>query len=533
MRLARQPHGSPFPWPKSVLYERANVAKYSGLLFRGGIQKCRAWIVEYIAPSNARATALGKYLVALSKSLEGQDASKPSAKRKRLHLLYIISDVLHHTVAKQHDRNLESALQSHLPGLVANAAAFQNSPKHAQKLERLVELWEVKAYVSPGVLPKLRDALKGSISGSENQEQQTALGSTSLKIAKDAPFVLPSHHGDSSTPWFDLPASTWLPHLTPNSTKPMLPDLIQPIQLASGPADRAVTEAVKALLSDVDRIFSKGKTWNASSNESHLTDTNQLGEMVLIDEVTGDIIGGETYYGWSRQFCEKMRERRRKGKLGNGKEQRSRSRSISYDSRGRSRSSSAPAFKRRRRSSSNSSREDRHRGFRPSSRSPQQHLHVSLNRHSGSRSRSRSRSKPRTRDERPRSPDRRYMSQDQKPPPIQGHSYPAVAHLQHHNFPHIPQTGTFPPPPPPPAGYQGPWPPPPPPPPVAGRPMPNWLPGPGFIPPTMGGWNPNAPPPPPPPQYQQGWGSNQQSGNGGRGNGYSSRADHGRGRGRW
>ncbi|KAK0383776.1 hypothetical protein NLU13_9687 [Sarocladium strictum] len=285
---------------------------------RPNVQKCRAWIVEHITPSNARATALGKYLVAFSKSLDNQEATKPSAKRKRLHILYILNDTLHHTVIKQDDKKLEQALQSFIPSLVANAASYRGCPKHARKVEDLVALWEEKAYVSPTLVARLRDALTGGVSGSEDQEPQTALGATSLKIAKDAPFLLPSHHGDTSTPWFDLPASTWLPHLTPNSTKPMLPDLIKPIQLSSGPATKSLTEAVQELLSDVERIFSKGKQHDFSGNDVQQTDTNQLGEMVLLDELTGNVIGGETYYGWSRRFCEKMKERRRKQKLGNG-----------------------------------------------------------------------------------------------------------------------------------------------------------------------------------------------------------------------
>ncbi|KAL2207959.1 hypothetical protein CC79DRAFT_1321966 [Sarocladium strictum] len=283
---------------------------------RSNVQKCRVWIVENIASSTARATGLGKYLVALSKTLEGHTVSKPSTKRKRLHLLYIISDVLHHTTTKAEVRQFEQNINIHLPRLVAYAAAFKNSPKHDKKLKQLVELWEERAYVTSTILPNLREALSGDTYTADDQGQQTAAGSTSLKVAKDAPFLLPSHHGDASVPWFDLPAATWLPHLTPNSTKAMLPELIKPIQMSSGPADKVLREAVETLLLDVDRIFSKGKQWEADSNESLQIETNGLGEMVLIDEITGDIVGGETYYGWSRQFCEKMKERRRKLKAG-------------------------------------------------------------------------------------------------------------------------------------------------------------------------------------------------------------------------
>lgn len=85
-------------------------------------------------------------------------------------------------------------------------------------------------------------------------------------------------------------------------------DFIQLIQFVLGLVDRVVMEVVKVLFFDVDRIFLKGKIWNVFSNEFYLIDMNQFGEMVFIDEVMGDIIGGEMYYGWLCQFCEKMRE---------------------------------------------------------------------------------------------------------------------------------------------------------------------------------------------------------------------------------
>ncbi|KAH8176996.1 RNA polymerase II-binding domain-containing protein [Sarocladium implicatum] len=498
---------------------------------RPNVQKCRAWIVDHIAQSRGRAGALGKYLVALSKSLETQDGSKPSAKRRRLHLLYILSDALHHTVNTKDDHTLEESLQTSLPSLVAYASAFKDSPKHTQKLEQLIQLWEERDYVSRTLTTKLREALSGDVPGSDDIEPQTAAGATSLKIAKEAPFVLPSYHGDASTPWFDLPASTWLPHLTPNSTKPMLPDLIQPIRLNSGPADKILTEAVQTLLSDVDRIFSKGRSWDLSDKDAQHVDTNQLGEMVLIDEVTGDTVGGETYYGWSRQFCEKMKERRRKAKRGIAQDRGSRSRSRSDDSRSRSRSTSPPGFSRRRRSSSAGSRGNDRRGFSRGSRSRSPRKPSRGFSHQRSPSRSRSRSRPRYQDDRRHSPGRYHTSHEQ-PPAQQQHMAPYhVPPPQHHGFPSVPPVGGFPAPPPPPVGYQGPWPPPPPPPPALGGGVPNWFPASGFAPAT---WNSNAPPPPPPTgsSHQHGpWGQNHQGNNSRAGNAYQSRGNYGRGRG--
>ncbi|WXC66129.1 hypothetical protein SNK03_011912 [Fusarium graminearum] len=479
---------------------------------RPNVQKCKVWIIENVAPSTARTTALAKYYGALSKSLQ-DDGSRPSLKRRRLHLLYVLNDVFYHIIAR--NGNIEFAIpwDNVLPGLIASASAFDNCPKHKKKLEDLIRLWDEQQYINSKMVTKLEEALASGVAPQTAQEPQVS--NVSLKLAKNAPFTLPSFHGDNSVPWHDLPATTWLPHLTPNSTKPMFPDEIRPIRLAAGPADKVLVTAVQDLLGEVERMFSKEQKWD----DDPTNDLNELGERVILDEITGDIIGGETYYGWSRRFCEKMKERKRNG--GKGAD-RGRSRSRSY-SRGRSRSSSRPAHKRPR-----VSRDPRSRSLtRSRSRSRSRDHDRSRNRRhtsSYSRSRSRSRSRGNQHDRsrqrsysrsRSRSPSRYYNKDVQdrpnRPPPIPQQQPQA-------HFPPIPPRGDFPPLPPPPVGYQGPWPVPPPPPPMA----PGWFPhNPAMMGP-MTGWN--VPPQPPPPHngYQ----------GRGRGNGFRGRGRGGYDRGR-
>ncbi|KAI1016713.1 hypothetical protein LB504_006975 [Fusarium proliferatum] len=479
---------------------------------RPNVQKCKVWIIDKIAPSAARTTALAKYFNALSKSLQ-DDGSRPSLKRRRLHLLYVLNDVLYHVVTRNDDFKFATAWEPVLPGMIASAAAFDNCPKHKQKIADLIRLWENQQYVKSSFAKKLEDALASGVAPQAAQEAHAP--NVSLKLAKEAPFTLPSFHGDSTVPWYDLPATTWLPHLTPNSTKPMFPDRIRPIQLAAGPADKVLVNAVQDLLGEVERMFSKEQKWNDEPGN----DLNELGERVVLDEITGEVIGGDTYYGWSRQFCEKMKERKKKDRKGTDRG-RSRSRSRSY-SRSRSRSSSRPTHKRRRASQDSRGRSlsrSRSRSYSPDNdriakrpRSP-----------SYSRSRSRSRSR-KARFERPgysRSPSRsppRFQDKDaqdrpHRPPPFPQQAPPTP-------FLPVPPPGEFPVPPPPPTGYQGPWPPPPPPPHMA----PGWFPpNPAMMGQMMGGWN--VPPPPPPPHngYQ----------GRGRGNGYRGRGRGGYGRGR-
>ncbi|KAI7766143.1 hypothetical protein LZL87_001256 [Fusarium oxysporum] len=260
---------------------------------RPNVQKCKVWIIDKIAPSAARTTALAKYFNALSKSLQ-DDGSRPSIKRRRLHLLYVLNDVLYHAVTRNDDFKFATAWEPVLPGMIASAAAFDNCPKHKQKIADLIRLWENQQYVKSSFAKKLEDALASGVAPQTAQEAQPS--NVTLKLAKDAPFTLPSFHGDSTVPWYDLPATTWLPHLTPNSTKPMFPDQIRPIQLAAGPADKVLVNAVQDLLGEVERMFSKEQKWNDEPGN----DLNELGERVVLDEITGEVIAGDTYYGWSR-----------------------------------------------------------------------------------------------------------------------------------------------------------------------------------------------------------------------------------------
>ncbi|RSL42109.1 hypothetical protein CEP53_012372 [Fusarium sp. AF-6] len=267
---------------------------------RPNVQKCKAWIVDNVAPSPARIAALAKYLGILSKSLQ-DDGSRPSLKRKRLHLLYVLNDVFYHVIKRKGDGKFATLWDGVLPSLVASAAAFDNCPKHKAKLENLVRLWEEKKYFSTDIISKLKDALASGVASQPTETPQ--ISNAPIRLAKDAPYTLPSLHGDPSTPWYDLPATTWLPHLTPNSTKPMIPDLIRPIQLAPGPADKVLVDAVQGLLGEVERMFSREQKLNDEPG----VDLNELGERVLLDEITGEIIGGETYYGWSQVETEAVR----------------------------------------------------------------------------------------------------------------------------------------------------------------------------------------------------------------------------------
>ncbi|KAI1349575.1 hypothetical protein F5Y01DRAFT_289112 [Xylaria sp. FL0043] len=501
------------------------------------VQKCKQWIFANLAHSSARVAAMAKYLLALARSYSAdlattRKAREPSSKRKRLHLLYIVNDALYQAHVRDRNGHFAANLEPMLPSLVQSAAAFPNSPKHSKKLLDLLDLWEKHQYYQPEVIEKLRQAVRD---GPKSQEMPAAQdnstngsANTNTKSSKDAPFIMPTMHGDAATPWYDLPAANWLPVMEPNSTRPMNPEMVRPLRFASGPVDKQLIKAVQNLLADVDRIYSKERVVSNDPTE----DIDQLGQRIVLDEITGEIVGGETYYGWSRAFCEKMKQRRKKKATSkNGERGRSTSRSPSRSlsrSRSRTRSlsrgSSRPAFKRRRISPSpdspRSRSRSRNRSYDDRSRERSRDWQ---RRRSYTRSRSRSRSVSRSRSPgySPTSPVRQRPYTKSPNPPNPGPNLvpnpqfpPQPPNFMQQGFsPVPPDFGQFPVPPPPPPNYQGPWPPPPPPPPAGGIP-PNWMPP---MPNMSGGWGVPHPPPPPPPQQQQGGGGYQQYGRGGRG----------------
>ncbi|KAK4127525.1 hypothetical protein N657DRAFT_641529 [Parathielavia appendiculata] len=535
------------------------------------VQRCKQWALSNLVPSSSRIAPFCKYLVALSKSIGGEkDATAldskagrvPSAKRRRLHVLYILNDILYHVKHRNRDDGFALKLEPTISALVRSAASFNNCPKHIRKIQNLIGLWEENGYFARTVIQQLRAAVEeGPTAGGGGQSTDDGDSSASAvaKAAKSAPWVMPAMHGDPSTPWYDLPAGNWMPVLEPNSTRPINPAMIKPLVLAQGPADKSLVEAVKSLLVDVERIYSKEVNLDEPP-----PNVGRLGERVEIDELTGDIIDGDTYYGWSRAFCEKMKRRRRVriGRNGRSDGDRGRTRSTSYtrsDSRSRSRprdrsdvssrSSERPDFKRQRMSGSPPSRSrGRSRSRSPSGRrSPDRHRSRSYQRSrsrsrspSGRRSQSRSRSRSRGYRYRrpnvnekgkcqPQSPDFGIRSRSrswsrpgsplrsQEPPPPSRNGYvpqmpaPSGTWNQHPPPPPPPSMATYPIPPPIPSqqGFGLGFPvPPPPPPPTYQAP---WPPAPPSIPPPpmVGQQSPNFFVPPgnavPPPPFPGGW----------------------------
>ncbi|KAI9722940.1 MAG: hypothetical protein M1812_001389 [Candelaria pacifica] len=516
------------PDPTSIPQEE--ITRFHGLLDAAilqcspsNVQNCKAWLFRNTLPSPARITALGKYLANLSASFilptgkEGHpvaDFVRTSCKRKRLHILYLLNDLIHH--AKYHNgasttyASLTSKLQPHLVELISSVASyeFDTCPKHHKKIGELLDIWDDNGYYARQYIDKLRGSAENAagVTVAENEHTEDFI----LKSGKDGakkivPFIMPATHGDVSTPYYDLPAGNMMPHIIPNSSTPINPQLVKPLQFVAGPADESLIAAVKDFFRDVQRVLDSSN----DVDEKIFMDIDALGQPVIKDEITGEVLGGEGYYGWSKNFCAKMkrrsngpvpkdngvrgrrdssscgaspRKRRRYSYSEGSGRSRSRDRSRSY-----SRSDRARAHSRGRHDSYSSSR-SRSRGTR--SKSPR------YRRFSHSRSRTRTRSlssagrSPFRQDDLPKSLEQSSKTaqtvgptavQNPTPPPPFPANFPQ-------GFPFGPGGLPIPPPPPPPAGG-GQWPIPPP---ILSNNQ--FVPFPGLV-----------PPPPPPPSGPRGY----------------------------
>ncbi|KAI9837949.1 MAG: hypothetical protein M1838_004701 [Thelocarpon superellum] len=315
--------------PDLISVSRDEIAQFHTLLDKAltqcsptNIQTCKRWLLKNAVSSSTRVTGLGKFLVALSASFsehvksagDGSDASKPSRRRRRLHILYLVNDLLHHV--KYHDASvasappLLSALQPFLHDLFVSAAAAGHRPEHERKIGELLDIWDDKSYYTRDAIRDLRRAINDA--GNEDTSSRLrasdeARGDAALSVKrgngrKDA-FTMPASHGDPATPYYDLPAANMMPHIEPNHAAPIDPTLVQPLRFVAGPADPGLASIVTDFLKEVEQIFKP----RDPEEDGEVVDVDELGGRIYRDASTGELTQQEGYYGWSKAFCDRMK----------------------------------------------------------------------------------------------------------------------------------------------------------------------------------------------------------------------------------
>ncbi|KAI9807077.1 MAG: hypothetical protein M1825_005794 [Sarcosagium campestre] len=331
LAIARASLSASFLRPDPTVVSKDQIGNFHALLEKvisqcssDNVQRCKRWLLAEVIPSTARITAFGKYLVALTATFvesakqSGSGEKTTSAKRKRLHVLYIIHDLLHHLKNKPVPSRVSptpfDTLLPLLPALFRLTASFRDSPKHQRKIRELLNLWRKHQIYEESIIKNLQsivdDAESTELSLSDGADlllgKDPDASAKAKSGEKELPFVIPATHGDPSIPYYDLPAGNMMPHIVPDDPTPINPAMVRPLQFVTGPAAESLVTAVKDFLHEADRIFDCVK----HDEELILADVDELGRYVIRDEINGVTRQVESYYGWTKSFCENVKAHR-------------------------------------------------------------------------------------------------------------------------------------------------------------------------------------------------------------------------------
>ncbi|KEF54765.1 uncharacterized protein A1O9_09207 [Exophiala aquamarina CBS 119918] len=263
------------------------------------IQACKQWLLDNVVVSAPRTIALGKFLLSVSKhkASEAKNNSKSFLSRQRLHILYLVHDLLHHS--KYHNQNVsteETVIQSLRPILcdLFQLAASQRKSKVKRRLIGLIDIWDKEKYFTKEQLLAFQNSLSASPETSGSPLQPP---SKSENVSLDLPYNIPSTHGDPSLPFYELPAANLMHLIVPNSSQPIRPAEVRALQFSAGPADESLVNALKDFLRDVDRM---DNTFAKLENDSIPVEVDELGQVQYRNEA--EDLTADTYYGWSRTF---------------------------------------------------------------------------------------------------------------------------------------------------------------------------------------------------------------------------------------
>lgn len=186
-------------------------------------------------------------------------------------------------------------------------------------------------------------------------------------IVSDLPYNIPSTHGDPALPFYDLPTANLMHLIVPNSSQPIRPSEVRALQFSAGPADESLVHALKDFLRDVSRM---DNSFTKLEDEGIPIEVDELGQIQYRNEA--DDMTGDTYYGWTQAFCDKMKSRDKVHNTGDpsrrshspdSSRSQSRSRSRSRSRSQKSRSWSRTQRKRRHYSESSSEKSQSPRFF--------------------------------------------------------------------------------------------------------------------------------------------------------------------------
>ncbi|KAK6428610.1 hypothetical protein LTR95_015245 [Oleoguttula sp. CCFEE 5521] len=319
----------------AVLFTRA-LSRASNICTKSEVKACKDFVIRNVIPSTTRTTALSKYLVALGKSctpsnpddLEGLDDSgtgksrePPTAAFRRLHLLYVVHDVLCFESTRLKDAAharqvscnpacievVKSTAQS-LAHLAAHSEGNGPSTTLAS-IQRIVDYWEKLGLFTPEQRSDLRSSITTTRTWEDldrhlaSQEAKAVLDEQRRK-GEESKWILPRQHHlphDPTTPWHDLPATNAL------YQKRMRGFPIRANALKPGGVylQRGGQQASESLRRDVEQLHREAlRCFDKYTDAEEVKDVDALGSMVWKDRERPT----RNYYGFTYEGIAKRKE---------------------------------------------------------------------------------------------------------------------------------------------------------------------------------------------------------------------------------
>jgi hypothetical protein len=307
------------------------------------VQACKDFITRNITPSTVRTAALTKYLLHLSKlcsprspgSLvesvrpkdedeglgrmsDGKRMQPPDAAFKRLHLLYIVHDVLCLLVIKlkepQHAKsNLRcedsamETLKTHAVLLAQLAACSENKSRHGRpssldSVRRILKLWQKLNIFDPDTCSKIETKCEEASNTPWNSLQQKLEADEAQAVLDEQrrreearKWMLPMQHQlphDSTAAWHELPAANALLQKRTQGYPLRAGDLpMGGYRLRNGGrlADESLKADVAELHKEALRCFEK------YTNADEVQDIDAMGNIIWKDRPTRNFWGFELH----------------------------------------------------------------------------------------------------------------------------------------------------------------------------------------------------------------------------------------------
>ncbi|KAL3959110.1 hypothetical protein ACCO45_007272 [Purpureocillium lilacinum] len=267
------------------------------------VQECKNWIAANIVHSHGRTTTFGKFMVALSESME-DDFDRPSVRETKT------------PRAVHHQRRV--APRCRPPGQ-RRVRRPLGSPATRYGHGRLFLRQEPEAHCKERLSASPPTSTLAIPSSPRTKKLRTPSPRPAKSLISTATRRFPGTNN---------PPGAGFPHLKRGSATPIRPDQIRPLTIYPGPNDEELDRLVDETIREVEDIYRPKPLAEIAG-----CDINALGQIIKPDRPAEK---QTNYYGWSAEFCAWMKERfePRKGSPG-ARASRSRSRDA-YSSSPRS-----------------------------------------------------------------------------------------------------------------------------------------------------------------------------------------------------